>query len=260
MKEYWKYRLPPFRLTDNLYYIGTSKGPSYLLGTSEGIVIIDTGYPQTLYLLFENIRALGFDPNSIKHIIHTHGHIDHMGGTRAIVELTGAKTYIGAGDEDAAAGKNQLSAASEVGCVYEEPFASDVIIRDGDVLSFGETDISFISTPGHTHGTISLFFDVYCGEKSYRAGMFGGAGLNTLTDEYLTKYGLPATMRELYLQSIERLLIEKVEFHIGNHLDDNKSGEKMLRINESENPFLTENTYYDFLKYKRKKAIELFNK
>lgn len=260
MKEYWKYRIPPFRLSDELYHVGTHNGPTYLLDTCEGIVLIDTGYPQTLYLVLENIRALGFDPYSIKHIIHSHGHIDHMGGTRALVELTGARTYIGRGDEDAAAGRNELNAAKEVDCVYEEPFEPDVIISDGDVLSFGETEIRFVSTPGHTIGTMSMFFDVHVGGKAYKAGMFGGAGLNTLTDEYLEKYGLSYDMREMYLESIEKLLKEKVEFHIGNHLGDNGSPEKMLHTDDEENPFLRQNTYYEFLEHKKEKAMKLFNK
>lgn len=260
MKEYWKYRLAPFRLSDELYHVGTKNGPSYLLDTRDGIVLIDTGYPQTLYLLLENIRALGFDPYGIRHIIHTHGHIDHMGGTRALVELTGAVTYIGSGDEDAAAGRNELHAAREVNCVYEEPFEPDVIIHDGDVLGFGQTEISFMSTPGHTLGTLSVFFDVHIDSKAYRAGMFGGAGLNTLTDEYLTEYGLKRDMRNMYLQSIERLLAQHVEFHIGNHLWDNQSLDKVRDTGNGENPFLAHNTYYEFLKYKKEKATELFNK
>lgn len=260
MKEYWKYRMPPFQLADNLYHVGTSKGPSYLLDTKDGIALIDTGYPQTFYLLLENIRALGFNPYGIRHIIHSHGHIDHMGGTRALVEMTGAKTYLGRGDADAAAGRNELHAARETGCIYEEPFEPDVIIDDGDILNLGGTEITFLSTPGHTYGTVSMFFDVPSGGRMYRVGMFGGAGLNTLTDEYLSRYGLPQSMRDQYLNSIARLLEQRVELHIGNHLDDNNSRKKLLQLNREENPFVSDNTYYDFLKYKREKAIALFHR
>ena len=94
----------------------------------------------------------------------------------------------------------------------------------------------------------------------HRAGMFGGAGLNTLTDEYLLNHGLPISMRDQYLNSIERLLTQNVELHIGNHLDDNNSRKKLLQLNREENPFVSDNTYYDFLKYKRKKAIGLFSR
>lgn len=69
MKEYWKKQFPPFRLADDLCYVGTDKGPSYLLERSDGLVLIDTGFPQTVYLLLENIWALGYNPYEIWNVI-----------------------------------------------------------------------------------------------------------------------------------------------------------------------------------------------
>lgn len=252
------YDIEPCRMADSFYYIGVSSGPCYLLETSDGLVLIDTAYPQSFDLILEHLRKIGKDPRAIRHIIHTHGHYDHVGATRALVKLSGAKTYIGRGDEDAVMGKNDLIYAAELGQVYQETFVPDVILHDGDVLSFGDTEIRFAATPGHTAGTISLFFSLLVNGIPYRAGMFGGAGQNTLTTDYLTRHHLPLTMREAYLRSIDTLMAEPVEFHIGNHLEDNHFSEKVMQLHEKENPFLADNTWQSFLEKKKRQALERF--
>lgn len=250
--------IAPCPMADSFYYIGVSGGPSYLLETSDGLVLIDTAFPQSFPLLLEHMRKLGKDPRQIRHIIHTHGHYDHAGSTRALVALSGAKTYIGQGDEDAVMGKNGLMYAAEFGQTFRETFVPDVLLRDGDILRFGDTELRIVATPGHTAGTLSFFFPLKVNGRPYLAGLFGGAGLNTLSRAYLTRYGLPLSMRETYLQSIDKIAGEPVAFHIGNHIEDNNFPEKAPRIGETENPFLTDNTYLPFLQRKKRQALERF--
>lgn len=251
--------MEPCRMADGLYHIGVRGGPCYLLETSDGIVLIDTAFPESVEFLLENFARIGKDPRDVRHIIHTHGHFDHVGSTRTLVQMSGAKTYIGAGDEDAVRGVNELLFAKEMDVRFTETFEPDVMIHDGDVLRFGDTEIRFVATPGHTEGTLSLFFDVLVDGKPYRAGLFGGAGLNSLTVEYLNRYGLPLSMRETFLRSIDKVIDEPVEFHIGNHLRDNNFHEKRLHIGDAENPFLTGKTYRPFLEARRRKAVETFS-
>ena len=61
------------------------------------------------------MHLLGLKPEDIKYIMLTHGHIDHFGATRALVELTGAKTFIVKPDEKYANGALDLSYAKELG-------------------------------------------------------------------------------------------------------------------------------------------------
>ncbi len=253
------YRMPPGKIADNLWHIGVKGGPSYLLQTSAGLVLIDTAFPQTVSMLLENIRALGFDPCDIRHILHSHGHYDHVGGTRALVELTAAKTYIGAPDADAVAGRNALVYAEEMEEDYTpDRFEADVLLYDGDALEFGDTTVRCLATPGHTAGTLSFFWNVRVGGRSHLAGMFGGAGLNSLTAEYLQHRRLPFTLREQFLASIERALREPVELHVGNHLSDNNYRQKLAARMPNYEPFLAENTYRSFLKNKYAEAKAFF--
>lgn len=255
--SYWEWGIEPCRISDQFYYVGTTKGPAHLLTTSDGLVLIDTGYAQSLYMLLESLRKLGFDYKDIKHIVHTHGHIDHIGGTRALVELTGAKTYIGRHDADMVRGINGLDWCSEFDRPFDEPFEPDVLIADGDEIAFGDTVIRFVETPGHTAGTLSLFFDLTDNGKTYRAGLFGGAGTNTLRSSYFLKYGVPFSMRETFVASIDKVINEPVEIHIGNHLSDNDHKSKAALVGQGPNPFIDPTSWKNFLSAKREAAIQL---
>ena len=90
----WLYDTEPFHIADNLYYVGNTSVSSHLIDTGEGLLLLDTTYQQTGYMLLESIRKLGFDPADIRWILHSHGHIDHFGATRMLVEKYGCKTYM----------------------------------------------------------------------------------------------------------------------------------------------------------------------
>ena len=256
---YWEAKVKPFRVIGNLYFVGSFEGSSHLLETGDGLILIDTGYPQTLYRLIENVRLLGFDPYDIRHIVHSHGHYDHCGGTRALAELTGAKTYLGAEDRDYANGTLDLTWAKELGFYqYIEPFEPDVLLHDGDRLTVGNTTIDFVATPGHTPGTMSMFFDVVEDGVTYRAGTFGGAGTNSLTRAFLEEYGLPLSYREDFLHSIDKVYQEPVEVFIGNHFWNNNAGEKIRHLGEKPNPFIVKGEWQSFLDGVRCEALELF--
>lgn len=251
-------RLSPVRYADGLYYIGTNASPAWILESTEGLIMIDTAMPEDLELLLSNIRSLGYDVLNIKHIIHSHGHIDHIGCTKAIVEMTGARTYIGSGDEDSVSGRNELQWTNEFGMKFEGAFEPDVIINDNDEIEIGDKSFRFIACPGHTRGVLSIFFNVTENGKEYRAGMFGGAGLKSMELEYLEKYSLPTTLRDDFIKSIERVMTEPVDIHLGNHLGDNMHRLKINEITEAYNPFIDITSWQSFLVKRKSDAIEYF--
>ena len=89
----------PFRIVNSLYYVGNRDVSSHLLDTGQELLIIYATFSQTSYLPLDSIRRLGLNPTDIHTIIHCHGHYDNFGATRALVELTGARTAMG--EEDA---------------------------------------------------------------------------------------------------------------------------------------------------------------
>ena len=254
----WNYSVEPFRIAGNVYYVGNSDVSSHLIDTGQGLILLDTGFPQTVYLLLESIRRLGFDPNDIRHVLHCHGHYDHFGGTRAIVELTGAKTALGEDDAFILTERPELSWAPEYGVEFYESFAVDTLLHDGERIRLGATEIECVHIPGHTPGSMSYFFGISDGGRDYTVGIHGGPGLNTLTDEYLTKYGLSVETRGHYMASLERLKARDADIFIGAHPGQNDTLGKRQRMSETENPFIDPAAWPAFLRELEDNAREAF--
>lgn len=247
MKEPWKGYVKPFRLWGNLYFVGTEPASTHIIDTGEGLIMLDSGYQQSLYLVLHNMHLLGLNPYDLKYIIHTHGHIDHFGGTKALVELTGAKTFLGRPDKDYANGKLDLSYAKELGMEFSETFEPDVLIEDGDTIELGNTKIRAVATPGHTPGAMTYFFDVTDGERTFRAGLHGGMGINTMCREFLDKYNLPYTLRDDFKKSMLRLNEEKVDIFLGNHMQHNDTLGKAKRMEDGEtDAFINSEEWYKY--------------
>ena len=140
----WEGVMTPFRIIGNVYFCGTYPASTHLIDTGDGLILIDPGYLESAAPVVDSIHRLGFDPKDIKYIVNTHWHGDPTGGTALMVSLAGAKTLIG--EADAAKAQRYFMPA-------------DILVRDGDTLTLGNTVIRFVHTPGHTAGTVSLFFD-----------------------------------------------------------------------------------------------------
>lgn len=242
MKYPWEGTHEPFRIYGNLYFVGTRPASTHLIDTGDGLIVIDPGYPQSLYAVVDGIWRLGFKPDDVKIILHSHGHYDHLGATRALAEMTGAKTYISEIDAPYADGSVDLTWARELGHVYYEAFKPDVLLRDGDVIKLGNTEILCWITPGHTPGTTSFFFDAHGEQGDRRCAMFGGAGFNSMGRSFLDKYGLPHSLRSDFIRSCRRLQTQDIDIFLGNHVGNNDTLGKYKKMKETgENPFLDTN-------------------
>ena len=59
-------KMTPFRMIGNLYFVGTKEASSHLIDTSDGLILIDTGYEETADVIAESVSALGFDIKDVK--------------------------------------------------------------------------------------------------------------------------------------------------------------------------------------------------
>lgn len=207
--------LPPFRIFGNLYYVGNRDVCAYLLDTEAGPVMIDTGYPTDAAGYIETVRRAGFDPGRTAAILHTHGHYDHFGGTEALVRLSGARTYLGAGDARMFQEQPELALIPAELAGRVRPFVPDCLLRDGDRLTFGSMSIQVLETPGHSAGTCSFFFPLEEAGRRWRASLIGGIGFNTLTPDFQRQYGYRG--RTALRRSLERLWGEPVDIVLANH-------------------------------------------
>lgn len=253
----WLFDTPPFALADNLYYVGTKAVSSHLFDTGEGLLLLDTGYTETLYLLIESIRALGFNPGDIRWIVHTHAHIDHFGGTRRLVEKYGCKTYMPAADmpfmNDAV-----MAYTTELMLTYEPPhdawFNVDVELKPGDEVRFGNIVMTAYNASGHTPGTMAYVFKL---PNGLSAGMHGGVGLNTLTSEYSRAHGLGDAWRQAYLDTLDRLEGLDVDITLGNHPYQTDTFEKAASISAARNPFIDHSEWSRLMARMRRRLLAL---
>ncbi len=253
LKDYYAspsvYRIDPFRIYGNLYYVGDKKVCMHLIDTGEGLILFDTGYRHALHLLLESIRQLGFDPKDIRFIIHSHGHFDHFGGGNEMRELYGATIFMSAVDTQLL---REMPERALMHC-GPEPFDRicwpDEEIRDGDHIRLGNTDIRCLLTPGHTMGTMTFFFDAQGENGPKHVAYMGGVGFLTVYKEYTRQYGLPENKAQLMKKSIRKVWNEPVEIVIGNHPNQNCTIEKreyMLK-HPGKNPFINPEAWHIFL-------------
>lgn len=109
---------------------------AYLLVRGGEVAIVDLGNPGSSGAIEEGLKAAGADWKSVKHIILTHQHQDHVGGLDSVAPHVGATIYAGEGD-----------LASIISPKPLKP------VKEGDEI-FG---MRIIDTPGHTLGHISVF-------------------------------------------------------------------------------------------------------
>ncbi|MBI3047403.1 MAG: MBL fold metallo-hydrolase [Acidobacteria bacterium] len=171
----WEYqKVAPFKVFDNLYYVGPGSVSVWLLTTTDGLILFDTAQEPLVDHVVDSIRKVGFDPKNIRYILLSHGHLDHFGGAGKIKALSGAR--VGVLEEDwkliEAFYMNKGRGNRDPGV----PFSRDLVLKEGDTVTLGKTQIKVYHHPGHTAGSPSYEFTVYDNGRPHRALLFGGPG------------------------------------------------------------------------------------
>jgi len=92
---------------------------------------------------------------TVKAIVITHAHIDHIGGAHKLRAATGAPVYMNQND---ALLRDRLDEQAQwLGVETPEKAPIDTPVREGDKLLLGTTEFAVLDTPGHTQGSICLW-------------------------------------------------------------------------------------------------------
>src|SRR5580698_1314253 len=94
----WLTPIAPFRIADNLYYVGSKDLASYLIVTPKGDILINSSFVESVPLIRASVEQLGFHFEDIKILLISHSHGDHDAGSADVLKQTGAKYMVMDGD------------------------------------------------------------------------------------------------------------------------------------------------------------------
>lgn len=146
---------------------------SFVLETSEGPVLFETGPESRFPALLDGLRSLGHSAQDVRHVFVTHIHLDHAGAAWRLAE-TGATVYVHPKGAPHLADPSKLwASASRIygdqmetlwGRIGSVPESQIRVLQDGEKVSIGGAEIRAIETPGHaSHHHAFLIKDALIG-------------------------------------------------------------------------------------------------
>ena len=207
--------VPPLRIFDNLYSVGLDWVSAYVIRTSAGLILVDTLYGRFADHTLTAMRELGLDPKDLKYALVTEARLEYVGGAGTVQAATGARVGM------TEAGWTLLEVDGEAGRLPYQAPPRDLLIRDGQTLTLGDTTLRFYHTPGEMAGALSMEFPVRDGTATYQAFLFGGVGLDFEDTEEA----------ERVLQSVRRLMtVPGVQVNVPVHPSQGKLFERAERL------------------------------
>jgi len=182
----WETSIGPVRMSPHSWYVGDAYVGAVIVETKDGIVLLDTGLFGQMYMIFEAIRNLGYNPkNDIKLCLLTHAHLDHCSGMGLLQHYSHPKMYMSP-FEACWPAHPEIYYGHRLNDYI--PYEVDQLYNYDLPIEHGGFTFHVMHTPGHTEGTSSIFFEDTDEESgiTYKVGMHGGLGLNTLVDAKFT--------------------------------------------------------------------------
>lgn len=257
--EPWTLAQKPFKVIENVYFVGNTWVSVYLIDTPEGLILIDCAYEENLYLLIDSIRGLGFDPKDIRHLLISHGHFDHCGAARQLQEMSNCEIWINEKDAYFFTERRDLIAFED----RVQEFRIDHYYDSDQSICFGGMTIWPVPCPGHTPGTTSFFFEVEHEGRKLTVAMHGGLGTNTLSKEDLLTNGWPLSFQQGYLDMLRQMKRRSVDVLIPSHAGHAKTYpffDIAAQDDGTGNGFIRPNAWREMLEIKEQEMLALLER
>lgn len=214
----WDGSLGMVRVSPHSWYVGTDWVGVILIETGDGLIMIDSGIKGQMWMIFESVRKLGYDPQKdIKLCLLSHAHADHISGAALLKAYCNPVIYINELEKDWPSTPERFSHIPRaVDLVI--PFEADRFYDYNRTIKLGSIEVYPLHTPGHTPGTTSFFFDD-CDDDGtvYRVGLHGGLGTNTVEDIFFDNAEDAKEARSAFRDNQKSLLDIPVDITITNH-------------------------------------------
>jgi metallo-beta-lactamase class B len=190
-----KWYVPPVKVFDNLYFIGTQTESTWALTTSAGIILLNTNFPWVTPELLNELKTFGLDPANIKYAVIVRSHSDQSWGINPLKKMVpSARVIMSEKDWDLLAKDNTPADLKPT---------KDMVATDGEKLTLGDTTITLYATPTSTPGSMSVIFPLKEGNQTHVAGMLGG-DLMRLVQEGVQLYPDMQTESKAYIAAAKR--------------------------------------------------------
>ena len=163
----WNRPATPHQVIGPIYFVGTNALAAFLITTANGHILLDPGYEESVPLVKNAIRTLGFKYEDIRVLLNSQAHFDHAAGLAVIKKETGAT--LAAMAEDA----RLLESGGRGDFLFGErytypPVKVDRILKDRDVIELGNVRLVARHTPGHTKGATTFTTTASEGGRTYQ--------------------------------------------------------------------------------------------
>jgi metallo-beta-lactamase class B len=228
---------PPHKIIGNLYFVGAEEHASFLFVTSEGDVLINSGYEATVPMIRTSVEKLGFRFSDIKIILGSHAHVDHMQGDALAKEFSGGKVM--AMEQDVPA-LEKLRPGNK-------PHPIDRVLHDGDEVKLGEVTLTAHLTAGHTKGCTTWTTTVQDGGKPYDVVIVCGMGVKPGNNYLVDNKNYPQ-ITEDYIQGFKTLRALHCDVFLGSHTNHYNMQAKYAKLSQGgPNPFIDPQGYKEHL-------------
>ncbi|HEX2331344.1 MAG TPA: subclass B3 metallo-beta-lactamase [Candidatus Angelobacter sp.] len=149
----WTTPIAPFRIADNLYYVGSQELASYLVVTPKGNILINANLATSPAQIRASVEKLGFRWTDIKILLNSQAHDDHMGGAAEVIRETHAKNMVMDGDVSVVeTGQKTDFLSPSPNIAGYTPVHVDRVLHDEDTVRLGGVILTAHKTAGHTRG------------------------------------------------------------------------------------------------------------